>query len=84
MKTIGVSKAVRDKKKVGYRVGCWSTFENLKYVKFLVKNKTCIDFSASRRKKKIFLRMSDYIETRNADQCRSHHQKYSERFKTID
>lgn len=55
--------------------GKWSVKEQKLYVRFLEENVLEIKTKLSRKANKIFKKMSEVVQTRTADQCRSHHQK---------
>lgn len=62
--------------------GRWTINENTTYVRFLLSNEVIVSQKRQRRKSKIFKKMSDLVVTRTPEQCRSHHQKMSERYRT--
>lgn len=43
-----------------------------------------LDTKKCRRSNKIFKMMAIYIQSRNADQCRSHHQKMQAKYNSLD
>ena len=55
--------------------GKWTPRQQLAYIHFLQTHSYLIENSLQRKSKKAFLTMSYAIQTRDADQCRSHHQK---------
>jgi hypothetical protein len=57
------------------RRGRWTPAENLLYKEFVLDRKNTFMRTDSRRSNRIFKEMSKVITTRNAIQCRSHHQK---------
>jgi hypothetical protein len=69
-------------KKLGLKVnkkrfstGGWSARENQVYLQFMVENAQDFLTEKSRRKTKVFFRLSKILRKRTPDQCRSHHQK---------
>lgn len=66
------------------KTGHWNDRENAKYFAFLDKFKDRFLEKESRRQCKIFKALSQFIRTRNANQCRSHHHKMKKNFKTIE
>jgi hypothetical protein len=59
----------------GECTGKWSDEEHMKYIAFLDANKEVMKSKEKRRSNKFYREMSDFIQTRNPLQCRSHHQK---------
>ena len=59
----------------GKLMGHWNTIEKKKYHWFLEMYHGHFENKHMRRMDKIFKSMADFIGTRAADQCRSHHQK---------
>lgn len=57
------------------RYGHWKESENLKYKQFLRENYFIIKNGLLRYHYRIFFKMALRIGTRNAVQCKSHHQK---------
>ena len=55
--------------------GKWSREEHMKYIVFLDSNKEAMRSKEKRRSNKFYAEMARFIGTRNALQCRSHHQK---------
>lgn len=62
----------------------WNMHENLSYIQFLDEHKDKLYCQFDRRSSKVFFHMSRYVKTRNAEQCRTHHQKMVQGYKTID
>ena len=58
----------------------WTNEENKLYYKFL--EQFPVESSLINKKKKIFKQMAEFIKTKNPNQCRSHHQKFSQKQKT--
>jgi hypothetical protein len=59
----------------GMRVGHWTPEEKKKYHWFLELYHSHFENKHLRRMDKIFKTMADFLGSRAADQCRSHHQK---------
>lgn len=57
------------------RDGHWNEKERLKYTVFIGFFKTLLEDPELKKEARIYEMMSDMIITRNASQCRSHHQK---------
>jgi hypothetical protein len=55
--------------------GKWSGMEHMRYIAFIDFNKDKMRSREKRRSNKFYQEMADFIQTRNALQCRSHHQK---------
>lgn len=64
----------------GERSGKWSEEEHMKYIAFIDFNKDRMRSKDKRRSNKFYQEMADFIVTRNALQCRSHHQKLEEKY----
>jgi hypothetical protein len=64
----------------GERSGKWSGEEHMKYIAFIDFNKDRMRSRDKRRSNKFYQEMADFIVTRNALQCRSHHQKLEEKY----
>ena len=64
--------------------GLWTEMEKIKYITFIASNTEMVSDRLTRRKKKVFEKMSRAIKTRTPTQCRSHHQKCMKRFHTLD
>ena len=54
------------------------------YLKFITRFEAHFRDKPIRKKKKIFHRMSNFIKSRTAEQCRSHHQKLEMKYDTHD
>lgn len=67
-----------------YNRNGWDEDENRKYREFIELNTEILENREERREKKVFLRLSEYVETRDANQCRSHHQKMIQKYKSIE
>ena len=67
----------------GKIVGHWNYIEKKKYHWFLEMYHGHFENKHLRRMDKIFKSMADFIGTRAADQCRSHHQKMEKKFRTF-
>jgi hypothetical protein len=52
----------------------------MRYVAFIDFNKDRMRSREKRRSNKFYQEMADFIVTRNALQCRSHHQKLEEKY----
>jgi hypothetical protein len=65
----------RDKELKGMNIGHWSELEKKLYFVFLMEHQSHFFNREMRRLDKIFKAMANFIGTRAADQCRSHHQK---------
>ena len=59
----------------GAVTGKWSREEHMKYIVFLDGNKEAMRSREKRHSNKFYAEMARFIGTRNALQCRSHHQK---------
>ncbi|CAD8117975.1 unnamed protein product [Paramecium sonneborni] len=57
--------------------GHWSKSEHQLYLKFVNEHEDILRSKYDKKSKKIFKMMSQYIITRTATQCRSHHQKFN-------
>ena len=68
-----------NKKKIS--TGGWSPNENQTYLQFMLENTEDFLSEKTRRKKKVFYRLSKILKKRTPDQCRSHHQKLQLRYK---
>lgn len=63
----------------------WKAHENQKYIEFLKENKDLFEKDREdKRLMKINIMMSKSVRTKNATQCRSHHQKMLVHYKTIE
>jgi hypothetical protein len=65
----------RARELVGKNKGRWSLEEHKKYYDFIKTNRNLLLKNDRRRFNKVFMVMSNYVKTRTADQCRTHHQK---------
>ncbi len=70
-------------KKFGQIIGRWSAHEEIKYCGFLKNNMQLLTDPQKRKAKKVFERMASVLQTRDAEQCRSHHLKLMARFQGI-
>ncbi|CAD8196753.1 unnamed protein product [Paramecium pentaurelia] len=57
--------------------GHWTKQEHLLYLEFVKNHESILRSKYDKKSKKIFKLMSQYIPTRTATQCRSHHQKFN-------
>jgi hypothetical protein len=75
----------KQKKQVepGIRIGHWTLEEKKKYHWFLEIYHVHFENKQMRRMDKIFKTMADFLGSRAADQCRSHHQKMEKKYKTF-
>lgn len=62
----------------------WNLQENMSYIQFLDEHKEKLYSQFDRRSSKIFFHMARYVKTRNAEQCRTHHQKMIYGYGTVD
>jgi hypothetical protein len=62
-------------------VGEWNYQENQIYLQFMIENINDFLTEKSRRKTKVFFRLSKILKKRTPDQCRSHHQKLQLKYK---
>jgi dynactin complex subunit len=63
----------------------WTEKEHKKYIKFLADHPRIFDLSSNtKKKKKIHVKMSNFIKERTPIQCRSHHQKMINRYGTVE
>lgn len=54
----------------------WKSAESKKYISFLKKNSHLMSLPVEERKRiRINVIMSQYVKSKNPEQCRSHHQK---------
>ena len=70
-------------KKFDQIIGRWSAHEEIKYCGFLKNNMQLLNDPQKRKTKKVFERMASALHSRDAEQCRSHHQKMMARFQGI-
>jgi hypothetical protein len=61
----------------------WSIEEQTIYLRFLVENAAEISGNGSRRKLRMFKKISTLLGTRTPKQVKSHHQKLEDKFKSI-
>lgn len=61
----------------------WSELEKTKYRQFLEANSELFDSRFQRKSCKVFCLLEKHIETKTKLQCKSHHQKMMQRFKSI-
>jgi hypothetical protein len=64
----------------GEKSGKWSVEEHMKYIAFIDFHKDRMRSRDKRRTNKFYQEMADFLITRNALQCRSHHQKLEEKY----
>ncbi|CAD8196964.1 unnamed protein product [Paramecium octaurelia] len=57
--------------------GHWTKQEHLLYLEFVKSHESILKSKYDKKSKKIFKLMSQFIPTRTATQCRSHHQKFN-------
>ncbi|CAD8185431.1 unnamed protein product [Paramecium pentaurelia] len=57
--------------------GHWTQQEHLQYLEFVKSHESILKSKYDKKSKKIFKLMSQFIPTRTATQCRSHHQKFN-------
>ncbi|CAD8118661.1 unnamed protein product [Paramecium sonneborni] len=57
--------------------GHWTKQEHLTYLEFVRNHESILKSKYDKKSKKIFKLMSQFIPTRTATQCRSHHQKFN-------
>lgn len=57
--------------------GHWTNKEHRLYLQFIESHKEIMSDSDQKKMNKIFKQMSDFLKTRSASQCRSHHQKFN-------
>ena len=65
------------------KTGHWSDKENTKYYAFLKQFPDKFSQKGLRREWKVFKALSEFVKTRNSNQCRSHHHKMQRDFQTI-
>ena len=68
----------------GNIIGHWTELENAKYCAFLSKFKEKFGEKSARRQWKVFKSLADFMNTRNANQCRSHHHKMKKNFASTE
>ena len=84
-KTTDQEGKVRSRKLVepGRETGHWNPMEKRRYHWFLEIYHSHFENKHMRRMDKIFKTMADFLGTRAADQCRSHHQKMEKKYKNF-
>ncbi|CAD8206362.1 unnamed protein product [Paramecium pentaurelia] len=60
-----------------FKKGHWTNKEHRLYLQFIESHIEIMSDSDQKKMNKIFKQMSDFIKTRSASQCRSHHQKFN-------
>ena len=65
------------------KIGHWSVYEEIKYRGFLKNNMQLLNDPQKRKAKKVYERMASVLQSRDAEQCRSHHLKLMARFQGI-
>ncbi|CAD8206038.1 unnamed protein product [Paramecium octaurelia] len=60
-----------------FKKGHWTNKEHRLYLQFIESHKEIMSDSDQKKLNKIFKQMSDFLKTRSASQCRSHHQKFN-------
>lgn len=62
----------------------WSKEENMEYVSFLEHHKGQFIIEKGRKRKNLFMHMSDELKhQRDNEQCRTHHEKMMKKYKTV-
>jgi hypothetical protein len=74
---------VGEKEEKNMQKGHWTGEENKRYHWFLEIHSRHFIFKHLRRTDKIFKNMAAFIATREAEQCRSHHQKMEKKYHTF-
>ncbi|CAD8044993.1 unnamed protein product [Paramecium primaurelia] len=69
-------KKKKSKKSKSFKKGHWTNKEHRLYEQFILNHKDIMSDSDQKKMKQIFKKMSDFIKSRSASQCRSHHQKF--------
>ncbi|CAD8124230.1 unnamed protein product [Paramecium sonneborni] len=69
-------KKKKNKKSKIFKKGHWTNKEQRLYQQFIEDHKEIMSDSDQKKMQKIFKQMSDFIKSRSASQCRSHHQKF--------
>lgn len=64
------------KKKSEEKIKRWTKEESKLYEQFVQENRAIFNDPNSKRITKVFIFMSNFIKTKTASQCRSHHQKF--------
>lgn len=72
------------KKKTTEKIKRWTKEESQLYEEFLQKYKSTFEEAGTKRMTKIFIQMSEFIGTKTASQCRSHHQKFFKKIKNAE
>lgn len=67
----------------GKEIGHWNPMEKRRYHWFLEIYHSHFENKHMRRMDKIFKTMADFLGSRAADQCRSHHQKMEKKYKNF-
>lgn len=70
----------KKKELVGYSSGEWTLREIKLYHRFLSTHIPEFTDPMLRKRNKVFIKLADFIGSRTADQCRSHHQKATKKF----
>ena len=65
-----------------YRSGHWNSNEKLRYALFLEYYQKYLNDTSFKKSKKVFKMMARFIKTRNQNQCRGHHYKTINTYKT--
>lgn len=68
-------------KKSTEKIKRWTNEESQLYEEFIKKYNHIFEGAGNKRITKIFIFMAEFIGTKSASQCRSHHQKFYKRFK---
>lgn len=68
---------------VSIKTGHWNEEEKIKYLMFIEFHYDKMKIKENRRLWRIFKIMSEFIQTRNSNQCRSHHKKMETHFESI-
>jgi len=79
-----VKKPISLKCNTYYKGGHWTQKEKLKFTIFMDFHKEVFLRKQNRRMFKIFKIMAEFMKTRTAGQCRSHHQKMEKQFVSIE
>lgn len=62
----------------------WTLEENAKYIAFLQLAKEDFEHEYTRRIKKVFKRLSEFMGSKSESQCKSHHQKMLKQYESVD
>ena len=65
------------------KTGQWSEKENIRYYAFVKRFREKFE-AKERREWKIFKTLAQFMRTRNASQCRSHHHKVTKEHASLD